>query len=161
MRRGPWRGLKGRWWLLVVAVACGAALLLEIVLLASGPNFVPPGTTTWATGSEVSVLDVDLIATYQTANASDTNFMVQSDCGCEPVHVVPGGSFPWWVRVANTDPVNHTLLRLTVDSPFVLLETNPATPAPIPAGGAVNLTMYVQVPATGGSWELTGAIWVM
>lgn len=159
MRRGIRARLRGRWPLVLVGAVCLSALLVEALLLPAGPGVLPPASTTWSTGPYVTVLDVDLIATYTSAS-NDTSFLSQSDCGCGPLNLTPGASFGWWIRLANSDPVNHTLLRISLDSPFTLVTAAPQTPVTLPAAGNVTITMSIQVPANRGDYVVTGAVWV-
>lgn len=146
--------------MLAVGGACGAALVIVAVLASYVANPVPPPSTGWASGSTVSVVDFELTPTYIGDARNDTNYLSQADCTCEPINLPPGGSFSWWVRFANTDTVNHTLLRLTVDPPLRLVGALPAPPYLLPGGGVVNVSMLLQVPTIGGDYEFTGGIWV-
>lgn len=159
MARGLRGRLRGKWLLVVVGGLCVTALVLESIALNVQSNSPPPGTTGWPSGAEVTVGDVDLIASYQTANLSDTNYLGQQDCGCAPLGVAPGGTFDWWIRVANSDPANHTVLRFSVNAPFALQRTFPSTPIPLSAGANANVTLVIQVPSTGGYYVVTGAVW--
>lgn len=160
MARGFRARLRGRWLFIVVGAVCGAALLLEAILVPSMPNPTPPGSTGWATGPYVSVVDVDLIPTYDTTTLNDTSFLSEADCGCGPLNLTPGSTFGWWLRIGNSDPVNQTLLRVAVDGPFTLASTTPATPLTLPAGGNVTVTLFIRTPSTGGAYVVSGSVWV-
>lgn len=158
MRRG-WRArLRGPWLLVLIGGVCVAALVLEVILLNGPASSPPPGSTGFPSRSEVSVIDIDLIPTYDTSS-NDTNYLSQSDCGCEPVNVVPGGSFEWWVRFGNSDAANHSLIKVTVDPPFTLTRTFPALPLTLPGGGDQNVSLLIQAPTTGGEYAMTGSAW--
>ncbi|HEV2167179.1 MAG TPA: hypothetical protein VGS23_09445, partial [Thermoplasmata archaeon] len=155
-RRASW---FRRYGVVAVGIGCAMVLAVEAIFIALPSASNPPsgGASGPPPGTPVSVVDVELMPTYVTSNLSDTNYLHQSDCGCEPVTVAPGGSFTWWIRFGNTDPGAHNLTKLSVDGPFVLEGTQPSLPAVLQAGGSVNVTLHLLVPASGGDYDLTGA----
>lgn len=159
MRRGLRARLRGKWLLVIVGAICVGALTLEAILLSGPPSAASPGTTGWPTSSNVEVLDVDLIPTYDSPARNDTGYLVLTDCGCGPVNVTPDGVFTWWVRVGNTGAVNHTLSRATIDAPFSLTLTSPETPVTVAPGSTVNVTLDIRVPSVTGGYIVTGALW--
>jgi hypothetical protein len=144
----------------LVGIVCAAGLTLEGVIL-----FVPttpppnvPGPLDFPELPIVSIVDVDLTPTYLTNNQTTNYFLVQSDCGCEPVNISPGQEFRWWVVIANTDSVSHHLEEVEVYAPFLLLQTTPSPPLLLPAHGSVNVTLTIQTPTQGGEYDMTGAL---
>ena len=151
---------RSRHVLWVVGIACAAVVSLEAILLVAPGGPAVPGNTQGPQSPIVAVSDVDLIASYATSNLTDTSYLHQTDCGCAPVDVVPGHEFSWWVRLSNADPVNHTVVSIRVDAPFLLVSVTPASPVSLPLGQPETFTLQIQTPSTGGVYLVTGAVTV-
>ena len=158
---GPFgRRRRGRLALLAVGIVCAGAIALEAILLVLPGGPAIPGSTHGPPSPIVAVSDVDLIASYATSNLTDTNYLQQTDCGCAPVDVVPGREFSWWVRLSNSDPMNHTVVSIRVNAPFVLVSTTPTSPVSLPSGQPETFTLQIQTPSTGGVYVVTGSVTV-
>jgi hypothetical protein len=160
MDAGVGRRGRGRRLLVATGFACAAIIAVEAILLTLPPAPTVPGSTRGPSVPVVSVADVDLIASYATNNLSDTSYLAQTDCACAPVDVEPGQPFSWWIRLANSDPVAHTVVSVALDAPFVLLGADPLPSVSLPPRGNVTISLEIQTPSSTGVYVVTGSVTV-
>ena len=181
MARSFWDRVPRSW--LVVGIA-GAVVLLYLAaawywLPTQGGVAVPPTSLPYLGTTDV-VTDVDFIADFWTANASDTNnlttpycydtfnpicplggggYLVTPDCpesGC--ANVTPGASFVYDLTMIDNDTIAHQILNVTMDPPFVLLGLSPLTPYTLTPGAPTTFSITIGMPLAPGDYDLIGTV---